>query len=419
MDVQDIIIIGGGPAGLMAAVKASEFTQKILILEKMERPGRKLLITGKGRCNITNECGISDFLKCVHPDQKFLRNILNLFFVKDIIQFLNDQGVEVVVERGNRVFPKSEKASDVLNALLNFVNKKKIPIQIHSQVKNLSYQNNLFQLEVLHLGSVKTYQAKKVVICTGGKSYPATGSTGDGYAIAKKIGHSINEPFPSLVPLVTQGNVAQELQGVALKNCNAVLWVNNKKVDEEFGELLFTHFGLSGPVILTLSRAVVSALQKNEKVEISIDLKPALDHQTLDSRILRDLNENGKKQFDNITKLWMPQKMIAVFIEQCQIPADKLGHQVNAKERKNIMKYLKEWRFEISGHRGYQEAIITAGGVQTGGIHPATMESKIQPGLYFAGEVIDLDGKTGGYNLQIAWSTAYAAGKSAGENLYC
>jgi predicted Rossmann fold flavoprotein len=296
-----------------------------------------------------------------------------------------------------------------LQALLRWVKELKVEIRRNYKVDKILTENGRV------LGVVvndKKIMSKSVVLATGGKSYPATGSTGDGYKLAEKLGHTIENVIPALVPLITEGQTAQKLQGLNLKNVRAMVWVNDKKVGEAFGEMIFTHFGLSGPIILTLSRIVVAELHKNSKVEITIDLKPALDEQKLDNRLIRDLNEHGKKKLVNIFKNWLPSSMIPVFIELLKVDPDKECHQVSAKERKKIKLLLKNLRFKIENHRSFKEAIITAGGISTKEISPKTMESKLVKGLYFAGEIIDLDAETGGYNLQIAYSTGWLAGNS-------
>ncbi len=405
----DVIVVGAGPAGLLAAGRAAELGAKVLILEKMRLPGRKLLITGKGRCNITNDAAISEFITHVYPNGRFLRNAFSQFYSKDIIDLLAKYGVESTLERGGRYFPASNQSKDVLEALLRWVKEYQVEIQTGLRVEKLIVENNAI-LGVQANG--QQFLARKVILSTGGKSYPATGSTGDGYELARAVGHSIEKAIPALVPLETESDLAQKLQGLNLRNVNAVVWVNGKKMGEDFGEMIFTHFGLSGPIILTLSRIVVAELAKNNKVEITIDLKPALDEQKLDNRLIRDLNEHGKKKIGNIFSYWLPASMIPVFIELLEINPDKECHQVSAKERKQIRHLLKNLRFKISHNRSFKEAIITAGGVLTSEISPKTMESKLVSGLYFAGEMIDLDAETGGYNLQIAYSTGWLAGNS-------
>ncbi len=409
-----MIVIGAGAAGLVAAISASGSGAAVLVLEKMERAGRKLLITGKGRCNITNDTELNEFFNHIQPHSRFLKHAFSQFFTGDIIRLLNESGVKTVVERGKRVFPASNKSSDVVQALVKQAQKNKVVLQYRSKVNEFLTDDNQVQgVKMTKEGITTDVFAGKIILCTGGNSYPATGSDGDGYRLAKSVGHSIEPVRPSLVPLETKGDLAKKLQGLSLKNINAVVWVNGKKQKEEFGEMLFTHFGLSGPVILTLSRFVVDALHENNPVELSVDLKPALDEQKLDNRLLRDLNEYSKKRLDNIFRLWLPAKLIPVFIEKLTLDPAKEGHQLSAAERKKIRLLMKDLRFEVTGHRSFKEAIITAGGISTKEIDSKTMESKLIKNLFFAGEVIDLDADTGGYNLQIAWSTGWLAGKSA------
>lgn len=409
----DVIVIGAGPAGLLAAGRAAEQGARVLVLEKMRSEGRKLLITGKGRCNITNDASPAEFIKHVFPDGRFLRNAFSQFYSKDIINLLKKYGVESTLERGGRYFPASNKSLDVLRALLKWVNELNVEIRTGQRVEKLLVENDAIK-GVQANGMI--IRAASVILASGGKSYPATGSNGDGYELAQSVGHTIEKPIPALVPLETMGNLAQDLQGLNLKNVKAVIWVNGKKAGEAFGEMLFTHFGLSGPIILTLSRIAVAALQNKEKVEITVDLKPALDEQKLDNRLLRDLNEHGKKQLANIFRNWLPASMIPVFIAELKLDPEKECHQVTSNERKQIRYMLKNLRFEVAKHRSFKEAIITAGGINTKEFSPKTMESRLVKGLYFAGEIIDLDAETGGYNLQIAWSTGWLAGNSASQN---
>jgi len=414
MNTFDVIVVGAGPAGLLAAGSAAEHGGRVLLLEKMRQTGRKLLITGKGRCNITNDSDPAEFIQHVFPNGRFLRSAFGHFFSQDILQLLHDKGVETTLERGGRFFPTSNKSADVLEALLSWVEDRRVEIRCGQRVEKLLTEG----------ASIKGVQANgkevragKVILAMGGKSYPATGSNGEGYELARTVGHSIVPFRPSLVPLETEGNVATRLQGLTLKNVRATVWVNNKKAGEGFGEMLFTHFGLSGPIILTLSRKVVDELHQNSHVELGIDLKPALDEQKLDIRLLRDLNEAGKKRISNLFRTWLPGSMIPVFMEILEIDPEKEAHQLSSKERKKIRNLMKDFRFRISGHRSFKEAIITAGGVPTTEISSKTMESKLVSGLYFAGEMIDLDAETGGYNLQIAYSTGWLAGKSSTSDL--
>jgi len=405
----DVIVVGAGPAGLLAAGRAAELGNKVLILEKMRQAGRKLLITGKGRCNITNSAPIAEFITHVYPNGKFLRNAFSQYFSRDIIELLNKYGVKTTLERGGRYFPNDNKASDVLNALLTWVSELNVEIQTEYRVEKLITNDG--RIQGCQANGYKFF-AENVIIATGGNSYPATGSNGEGYELVKNVGHNIIKVMPALVPVETTGNIAQKLQGLNLKNVTASVWVNNKKINEVFGEMIFTHFGLSGPIILTLSRTIVNELHKKNKVEITIDLKPALDEQKLDKRLIRDLNEHGKKKINNIFRYWLPSKMIPVFIEILGFDPEKECHQVSSKERKQIRHLLKNLPFKISNHRSFKEAIITSGGISIKEISPKTMESKLVKGLFFAGEIIDLDAETGGYNLQIAYSTGWLAGNS-------
>ena len=405
----DVIVIGAGPAGLLAAGRAAELGGKVLILEKMKREGRKLLITGKGRCNITNDAPISEFIKHVYPNGRFLRTAFSSFFSKDIIELLKEHGVESTLERGGRYFPASNRSADVLKALLQWVKSFKVEIRCGYRVEELIVEDNTI-IGVQANG--QKFLCNHVIMATGGKSYPATGSNGEGYELARHVGHTVVKAKPALVPLETEGDLAQKLQGLNLKNVKATVWVNGKKKADDFGEMIFTHFGLSGPIILTLSRVVVEELQNKNKVEVVIDLKPALDEQKLDNRLIRDLDEHGNKKLLNIFRLWLPASMIPVFVEILNIDTEKQCHQVSSKERKKILYLLKNLVFKISNYRSFKEAIITSGGICTKEISQKTMESKIVKGLYFAGEMINLDAETGGYNLQIAYSTGWLAGNS-------
>jgi hypothetical protein len=410
MEIFDVIVVGAGPAGLLAAGSASEEGSRVLLLEKMRQEGRKLLITGKGRCNITNDANVGEFIKHVYPNGRFLRNAFGHFFSKEILELLHRYGVETTCERGGRYFPSRNRSADVLSALLMWVKDLDVEIRCGHRVEKLLLEGQTIK-GVQAFG--QEFRADKVILATGGKSYPATGSNGEGYELARSVGHSITHVRPALVPLETGGNVAQQLQGLTLKNVRATVWVNDKKRGEDFGEMIFTHFGLSGPIILTLSRIVVDELHQKNKVEVSLDLKPALDEPKLDARLLRDLDESGKKNISNLFKNWLPASMIPVFMSTLGIDPGKEGHQVSSKERKRIRNLMKDLRFDIKGHRSFKEAIITAGGIPTSEISSKTMESKLVSGLYFAGEMIDLDAETGGYNLQIAYSTGWLAGRSS------
>jgi len=410
MQNYDVIVIGAGAAGMLAAGTASESGAKVLLLEKMKMAGRKLRITGKGRCNLTNVATMTDFLKQVGKNARFLRPAFSNFFSEDLIEFFKQLGVQTITERGGRVFPESEDAVQIAEALTNWLKKSGVKVLYETPVEKLVVENG----EIKGVSTKQSdYYAKSVIVATGGVSYPATGSTGDGYKFAKAFGHSIIPIRPALVPLETKGDIAERLMGVSLKNVNVSVWFDGKKQGEEFGEMLFTHFGLSGPVILTLSRQFIADIQQNKKLTISIDLKPALDDNKLDARLLRDLNEHGKQKIQTFLRGLLPSKMLPICSELVQISEEKLCNQVTAEERKRLRIWLKNFKFEISGHRSFNEAIITSGGVEVGEVNPKTMESKLVKNLYFAGEVLDLDANTGGYNLQIAFSTGRLAGISA------
>ena len=427
---QQIIIIGGGAAGLMAAGQAAAWGADVLVLEKMFLPGRKLRITGKGRGNLTNTAPLDEFLTHFGPAARWLRPVFLQFFNDDLLEFFHEIGVGTVTERGGRVFPASQQAEDVVDRMHAWLEAQGVRFRTEMRVQRIVVEGGRVRaVEAVcepirrgrlkdaplpkNAGQVETFPADAVILATGGKSYPATGSTGDGYTLAARLGHTIVPPHPALVPLVTAGDVAGRLQGLSLKNVRASVWVGERKQADAFGEMLFTHFGLSGPIVLSLSRTVVAALEARQSVTVSIDLKPALDDNTLDQRLVRDLNANGKQQFATLLKGLLPRTLIPVCVDAVGIPAEKVCHQINAAERKRLRMWLKDFRLEVTGHRGYKEAIITAGGVDTREVDAGTMASKRVGGLYFAGEVLDIDADTGGYNLQAAFSTGWLAGRSA------
>jgi predicted Rossmann fold flavoprotein len=413
----DVIVIGAGASGLIAAGRAGELGSRVVLMERMAQPGRKLLITGKGRCNITNIAETADFISHIQPNGQFLRHAFSVFFSQDIIDLLHTFGVDTVSERGGRIFPASNKSSDVLEALLKWINKNKVVLMKELRILNLIIKDQtIIGVEAEKNGQKEKILARNVIICTGGISYPATGSTGDGFIFARNIGHIVEPLRQSLVPVETSGDIAGRLKDLTLKNVKATVWSGGKKCKEAFGEMLFTDFGLSGPIILTLSRFIVDELRIHHSVEISVDLKPALNDQKLDARLIRDLNTHGKLLLKDIFRLWLPVKMIPVFIHLLSLDPFKAGHQISAKERQKILFLMKDMRFKITGVRPFKEAIITAGGVNTDQINPKTMESRLIKNLYFAGEILDLDADTGGYNLQIAWSTGWLAGNSAAQN---
>jgi predicted Rossmann fold flavoprotein len=422
----DVIVIGGGAAGLMAAGQAAQSGAHTLLLEKMNRPGRKLRITGKGRCNITNTAPLPDFIEHFGANGRFLRGAFHQFFHPELITFFESLGLHTVTERGNRVFPASNQATDVVDALAQWVVESGVTVRTDAPVERLLVENGHIQgVEVApppaHRGRSATprpssagrYRARAVILATGGASYPGTGSTGDGYRLAQAAGHTVVPVRPALVPLETAGDIAARLQGLSLQNVSVTLKVDGKPCADVFGEMLFTHFGLSGPIILSLSKQAVDALRARQRVSLSIDLKPALDRQKLDARLLRDLDAHGKRQFETLLKGLLPRKLIPVCVDLTRIPGDKPAHQITAKERRRLLEWLKDVRFEITGFRPFSEAIITAGGVDLREVNPRTMASRIVQGLYFAGEVLDIDADTGGYNLQAAFSTGWVAGQAA------
>ncbi len=413
-----VIVIGGGPAGMMAAISSAEAGNKVILLEKKERLGRKLLITGKGRCNITSSLPINDFIQNIPGNGQFLYSSFKNYNNEDIIQFLKTQGLEVKEERGNRIFPITDKSLDVLNCFKKVLKELYVEIIYNTKVIEIIQKKEQEKLQVKTENN-KIYEAEKVILATGGKSYPLTGSTGDGYKIAEKLGHTVTKIRPSLVPLESHDKkLCKNLQGLSLRNVKIEIKniENDKIIYEDFGEMLFTHFGVSGPTILSSSAHLVrykniEKLLKNKKIILKIDFKPALSEEKLDERILRDFAEFKNKQFKNSLDKLLPQKLIPVIIERSKINPDKKVNEISKQERKNIVKLLKNFELTISDFRPIDEAIITSGGINIKEINPKTMESKIVPGLYFAGEIIDVDAYTGGFNLQIAYSTGYTAGK--------
>lgn len=406
---QKVIVIGGGAAGLMAAGTAARDGADVTLFEKNDRPGKKLLITGKGRCNITNEAEIEEFIKNFPDTGKFLYSALYTFSNWQVIDFFNQYGVPTTVERGGRIFPTSGVAKDVVMALHRYTRDFGVNFAYKQAIDEIVVEDQ--QLKGIRTKEGAFYPADRVILATGGSSYPGTGSSGDGYRMAAAVGHTVTPVMPSLVPLETAEDWVLELQGLSLKNVSLSLSQNGEKICEEFGEMLFTHFGVSGPIVLTMSREIVPYLLEG-KIEASLDLKPALNDETLDKRLQRDFEKYNRKDFKNSLDDLLPKMMIPVLIHLSGIDPEKKVHQITAEERKNFGQLLKNIPFTIIKDRGFKEAIVTRGGVTIKEIDPSTMESKRIPGLYFAGEVIDLDAYTGGYNLQGAFSTGYLAGIS-------
>ena len=417
-----LVVVGAGASGLMAAGKAAVEGADVNLIEKMNQPGKKLGITGKGRCNITNISGIRDFIEHFGENGKFLRQAFSFFFNTELIDFFSELGVPSVSERGGRVFPATNNAADIVTALTGWNKKSGVLINTSVKAGKLIIENNRVKGLMATSSREKSRQkhtiekiieADAVIIATGGASYPGTGSTGDGYILAESAGHHITPVRPALVPIETEGDVATRLEGLSLKNINVSVWINDRKLTEKFGEMIFTGTGLSGPVILTLSKICVDAINSGNRVMLSIDLKPALDHKALDQRLIRDIGNSSAKSVKNMLKGLLPERLVTICAEEVNLDPDKKANQLTSSERKKLRLWLKDFRFEASGYRPLNEAIITAGGVDIKQIDPRTMESRIIKGLYFAGEVIDVDADTGGYNLQAAFSTGWLAGKSA------
>lgn len=403
-----VVVIGAGAAGLMAAGTAAQYGASVILIEKNQRVGRKIMITGKGRCNVTNNCDIQTFINNVPVNGRFLYSALNSFSSHDTMEFFEGIGLDLKTERGNRVFPVSDRAVDVVDTLYDFATNNDVNI-VCDTAKALIIEDG----EVIGVKcDNETYYADSVIICCGGKSYPLTGSTGDGYLLAKQAGHTITDLKPSLVPLQSDNPDCKAMQGLALKNISFKIVNNESKkiVYSDFGEMLFTHFGISGPVVLSASSQIRDIAENKYYAEI--DLKPALSIEQLDKRLQNDFAENANKDVSNSFSKLLPRKIIVPVLKRWGVPFDKKCNSITKEERRKLCEILKSFKIEINGFRPIEEAIITSGGVKTNEINPKTMESKLVKGLYFAGEVIDCDAYTGGFNLQIAWST----GKLAGEN---
>lgn len=410
--MKKVLVIGGGAAGMMAAVFAARGGREVHVFEKNEKLGKKLFITGKGRCNITNAGEMDTLFTSVVSNSKFLYSAFYGFTNEQTITFFEELGVPVKIERGNRVFPVSDHSSDVIGALSREMNRLGVEVHLHAEVeKILTDRENPELIRGIRLKNGKEVAGDACIVATGGISYPSTGSTGDGLRFAEELGLKVTELFPALVPMEVKEWYAKELQGLSLRNVTAAIYDGKKKLYEEFGEMLFTHYGVSGPIIISASSSVGKKLKEKE-LRLCIDLKPALSQEQLDQRILRDFEENRNKQFKNSVDRLFPAKLKPIMIELSGISAEKKVNEISKEERIRFVKLIKEFPMTLTGLRSYKEAIITKGGVSVKEIDPGTMESKKIKGLYFIGEVLDLDALTGGFNLQIAWSTAAAAGNA-------
>ena len=405
-----ILVVGGGAAGMMAAVTAARNGKKVLLIEKNEKLGKKLFITGKGRCNITNAADIEDLFSAVVSNPKFLYSSFYSMTNDQVIDFFEELGVKTKVERGGRVFPESDHSSDVIRALEQEMKRLGIEIRLRTEAEEILAEDG--RVTGVRLSSGKELHADAVIIATGGISYPSTGSTGDGYRFARECGHKVADLSPALVPMEVKEWYARELMGLSLRNVEIRITDGKKKLYEEFGEMLFTHYGVTGPVILSAS-SIVGKKLKEHPLTLHIDLKPALTEEQLDKRMLREFEANHNRQFKNAVDSLFPSKLKPVIVELSGIQEDKKVNEVTKEERLHFVRLIKDFSMTLTGMRGYNEAIITKGGVSVKEIDPGTMESKLVNGLYFAGEVLDLDAVTGGYNLQIAWSTGYLAGLNA------
>lgn len=415
--MKNIIVIGGGAAGMMAAIAAAEQGNKVCLVEKNEKLGKKLFITGKGRCNVTNAGDMETLFANVCTNEKFLYSAFYGYDNQAVMTFLEEAGCPLKIERGDRVFPVSDHSSDVISAFLRQLKKLSVEVLLNTEVSEVLTDTEGNKFTAVKLMNGRTISADACIVCTGGISYPSTGSTGDGYRFAEETGHRMVEPKPALVPLETKEEWCRELMGLALKNVSVRLITGKKEIYEGFGEMLFTHFGVSGPLILSASSNYVKQQGKggkSDEVRLCIDLKPALTMEQLDKRILRDFEESKNKQFKNVLNGLFPARLIPVMITLSGIDPDKRVNEITKAERQGFVSLIKEVPLTVTGPRSFAEAIITQGGISVKDINPSTMESKLVKNLYFAGEVLDLDAMTGGFNLQIAWSTGHLAGECAG-----
>lgn len=408
--MKQVIVVGGGAAGMMSAITSARNGHKVTLLEQNEKLGKKLFITGKGRCNITNASDMEELFSNVVTNAKFLYSAFYSFDNYQTIAFFEELGLKTKIERGERVFPASDKSSDVISVLQKELKKLGVKVLLYTKVEGILEENGHTKGVIVRKdGKKEIFMADAVIIATGGISYPSTGATGDGYRFAKNIGHTVTKLYPALVPFEIEETFVKGLQGLSLKNVELTLFSGKKKIFNSFGEMLFTHFGISGPLVLSASSYISHCIQK-QPIVAELDLKPALSEEQLDARVLRDFRELQNKQFKNGLDKLLPQKLIPIIVELSGIEKNKTINSVTREERGRLVNILKHFRMHVKGLRGYNEAIITKGGISVKEINPQTMESKMVKGLYFVGEVLDLDALTGGFNLQIAWSTAYLAG---------
>ena len=404
-----VIVIGGGAAGMMAAIAAAEHGHHVLLLEKNEKLGKKIYITGKGRCNVTNACEMDKLFENMVSNPKFMYSAFYDYTNMQVMELLQEAGCPLKTERGERVFPVSDHSSDIIAAFERILRKRNVNIQLHTTVQSIRTQDG--HVTGVLLSDGRKQDADAVVVATGGLSYPTTGSTGDGYRMAQELGHTMKECTPALVPMKIREEWCRQLQGLSLKNVTLTMLCGRKLIYEGFGEMLFTHFGISGPLVLSASSFYGKCKDKSQ-VSVRIDLKPALSEEQLDKRILRDFEQNPNKQFKNVIGSLYPAKLVPVMIALSGIDGDKKIHEITKEERKNLLDVTKHLTMQVDGLRDYNEAIITQGGIRVKEVNPSTLESRLVSGLYFAGEVLDLDALTGGFNLQIAWSTGHLAGSS-------
>ena len=404
-----VLVIGGGAAGMFAAIAAAENGNEVFLYEKNEKLGKKLFITGKGRCNLTNACDMDTLFASVVSNPRFLYSSFYNYTNQDVIAFFEKAGVATKTERGGRVFPDSDHSSDVIKGLERELKRRNVKVKLHAEVKDIKVRGERFEKLIFTDGNEA--EGDCCIVATGGLSYKTTGSTGDGYRFAETMGHTIRPCIPSLVPVETKELWVSELQGLSLRNVEVTVRDGQKKLYQEFGEMLFTHYGVSGPLLLSASSRVGRKLME-KSLTLEIDLKPALDEEALHRRDLRDFEENQNRQFKNAVGRLFPAKLVPVMIQLSGIPPEKKVHVISREERNAFVHLIKHFKVTLTKLRGFDEAIITKGGISTKEINPKTMESKRIKGIYFAGEVLDLDALTGGFNLQIAWSTGYAAGKS-------